>query len=221
MSNIDLHGEGVDLRYILLDEYHAFGLNENELAVILMVDHLLRKGDRLITSDLLSLKMSLKTHEIDKILSDLVRDGYVAYDTGEEGMRTSLSPLREKLYKAFERTMAKDRQNLLSEQRASALSRLYTHFEKRLNRVLSPLESDLLGNWLDSGYTENEIRDALEDALSQRKRSLKSVDKILRSGRIRTDIAKEGYSGVTDTWNEDIERTIEIAKAKWIDDEEE
>lgn len=221
MSNIDLHGEGVDLRYILLDEYHAFGLDENELAVILMVDHLLRKGDRLITSDLLSLKMSLKTHEIDKILSDLVRDGYVAYDTGEEGMRTSLAPLREKLYKAFERTMAKDRQNLLSEQRASALSRLYTYFEKRLNRVLSPLESDLLGNWLDAGYTEKEIRDALEDALSQRKRSLKSVDKILRSGRIRTDIAKEGYSGVTDTWNEDIERTIEIAKAKWIDDEEE
>ena len=185
-----------------------------------MIDHLLRQGNSLITSDLLSLKMSLKTHEIDQILSSLVKNEYLSYEMADEGMHTSLRPLKEKLYKAFERSLAKDRQNLLSEQRASALTRLYTYFEKRLNHVLSPLENDLVGNWLDAGYTEKEIKDALEEGLLQRKRSLKSVDKILRSGRIRADIAKEGYSGVADQWDQDIERTIEIAKAKWIDDEE-
>ncbi|MBO5528135.1 MAG: DnaD domain protein [Bacilli bacterium] len=220
MANIDLHGAGVDFSYILLDNYRSFGLNEEELAVLFMIDHLLRQGNSLITSDLLSLKMSLKTHEIDHILSELVRNEYISYETGPGGMKTSLQPLKAKLYKAFERSLAKDRQNLLSEQRASALSRLYTYFEKRLNRVLSPLENDLIGNWLDAGYTEEDIHNALEDALLQKKRSLKSVDKILRSGRIRSDVAKEGYSGVTDQWDQDIERTIEIAKAKWIDDEE-
>jgi len=220
MANIDLHGAGVDFSYILLDNYRSFGLNEEELAVLFMIDHLLRQGNSLITSDLLSLKMSLKTHEIDRILSELVRNEYISYETGPGGMKTSLQPLKAKLYKAFERSLAKDRQNLLSEQRASALSRLYTYFEKRLNRVLSPLENDLIGNWLDAGYTEEDIHNALEDALLQKKRSLKSVDKILRSGRIRSDVAKEGYSGVTDQWDQDIERTIEIAKAKWIDDEE-
>ena len=220
MANIDLHGAGVDFSYILLDNYRSFGLNEEELAVLFMIDHLLRQGNSLITSDLLSLKMSLKTHEIDRILSELVRNEYISYETGHGGMKTSLQPLKAKLYKAFERSLAKDRQNLLSEQRASALSRLYTYFEKRLNRVLSPLENDLIGNWLDAGYTEEDIHNALEDALLQKKRSLKSVDKILRSGRIRSDVAKEGYSGVTDQWDQDIERTIEIAKAKWIDDEE-
>ncbi|MBO6285412.1 MAG: DnaD domain protein [Bacilli bacterium] len=220
MANIDLHGAGVDFSYILLDNYRSFGLNEEELAVLFMIDHLLRQGNSLITSDLLSLKMSLKTHEIDHILSELVRNEYISYETGPGGMKTSLQPLKAKLYKAFERSLAKDRQNLLSEQRASALSRLYTYFEKRLNRVLSPLENDLIGNWLDAGYTEEDIHNALEDALLQKKRSLKSVDKILRSGRIRSDVAKEGYSGVSDQWDQDIERTIEIAKAKWIDDEE-
>ena len=219
MAHIDLHGEGVDFSYILLDNYRNFGLNETELAVIFMIDHLLRQGNQLVTSDMLSLKMRLKTHELDQILASLVRNEYLSYDTTEKGMRTSLAPLKEKLYKAFERSLAKDRQNLVSEQRASALSRLNTHFEKRLNHTLSPLEADTIGNWLDAGYTEDDIRNALEDALLQRKRSLKSVDKILRSGRFRSDIAKEGYSGVTSTWDEDIERTIEIAKAKWVDDE--
>lgn len=220
MANIDLHGEGVDFLYLLIDNYRYFGISEKELAVLLVVDHLLRKGNTLVTSDLLSLKMNLKSSEIDKILSDLVRNEYLAYETVGKSMVTSLRPLKQKLYKAMERSLAKDRQNLLSEQRASALSRLYEYFERRLNRVLSPLENDLIGNWLDAGYEENEIRNALEDALSQRKRSLKSVDKILRSGRIRSDVAAEGYSGVNDDWDQDIQHTLEIAKAKWVDDED-
>ena len=220
MAHIDLHGEGVDFSYILLDNYRGFGISENELAVIFMIDHLLRQGNQLVTSDILSLKMNLKTHELDQILTALVRNEYLAYETTDKGMCTSLAPLKEKLYKAFERSLAKDRQNLVSEQRATALSRLITHFEKRLNHTLSPLENDLIGNWLDAGFTEEDIRNSLEDALLQRKRSLKSVDKILRSGRIRSDIEKEGYSGVTSDWDKDIERTIEIAKAKWIDDED-
>lgn len=220
MANIDLHGEGIDLLYHLIENYSSFGLNEEELAVILVVDHLLRKGNKLVTSDLLSLKMKLKTSEIDKILSNLVRNDYLAYETTDEGMVTSLKPLKEKLYKAFERSLAKDRQNLLSEQRASALSRLYEYYERRLNRVLSPLENDYIGKWLDAGYTEEEIRYALEDALGQRKRSIKSVDKILRSGRIRSDIASEGYSGASPDWDKDIQETIEIAKTKWVDDDD-
>ena len=220
MSHIDLRGEGVDLRYILLDNYRSFGLKENDLAVLLVMDHLLRKGNTMVTSDLLALKMSLKTYEIDQILASLVKEGYIAYEQGPNGLMTSLSPLREKLYKTFERSLAKDRQNLVSEQRATALANLYDVFEKRLNRVLSPLENDLIGTWLDAGYTEEEIRFALEDALNKRKRSLKSIDKILRSGRTRSDFEKEGYSGISPIWDKSIEETIEIAKTKWVDNED-
>ena len=219
MANIDLHGSGIDFVYVLLDHYHQFGLDEKDLAVVLMTDHLLRKGEHLITSDLLSLKMGLPTSDIDKILSKLVKDGYLSYETGEEGMVTSLSPMKEKLYQAFERTLSKDRQSLHSEQRATALARLYDYFEKRLNRVLSPVENELIGNWLDAGYGEEEIRHALEDALASRKRSLKAVDRILRAGRAREDIAKEGYTGISPEWSQDIEHTIEIAKTRWIDED--
>ena len=219
MPNINLHGAGVNFTYQLLEYYKSFGISENELAVIFMVDHLLCQGNDLITSDLLSLKMKLKTSEIDKILSELLKKNLISYETVNGTMVTSLSPLRIKLNDAFERSIAHDRQNLLSERRASALSSLYEYFEKRLNRILSPLENETLGKWLDDGYAESEIRYALEEAITQRKKSMKSIDKILRSGRIREDIAKEGYSGLSEDWDADIERTIEIAKARWVDDE--
>ena len=43
---------------------------------------------------------------------------------------------------------------------------------------------------------------------------------MLRTARRRDDLALEGVSGVDDNWNADIERTIAIAKTRWVDDEE-
>jgi hypothetical protein len=36
----------VDFRYVLIDSYKRMGLNEDELAVILSIDHLLEQGTR-------------------------------------------------------------------------------------------------------------------------------------------------------------------------------
>ena len=76
---------------------------------------------------------------------------------------------------------------------------------------------------MDDSYSVKDIKDALEDAIASGKKTAKSIDRILRSNRAREDISKEGYSGVNDQWNKDIEKTIEIAKTKWIvdDDDEE
>ena len=135
MPNMD----AVDFRYILLDQYKKLGITENELAVLMILDHLLRQGNTLITADMLSLKMNLKTKECDAILVNLLQKEFIAYVNGPEGMRTSIEPLKKVLYKRFQITLTKDRQNLLSAERAGVLNRLYAYFEKRLNRTLSPL----------------------------------------------------------------------------------
>ena len=209
----------IDFRHLLLSSYTKMGLNENELATIFMIDHLTKNGNGFITADLLALKMTLKTKELDSILAGLLKKDLIAYESTPTGMRTSLEPLRQKLYNQLQAGMEKDKVNLLSAEREGILSRLNTYFEKRLNRTLSPLEMDVIGNWLDDAYTEEDIRNALEDAIAKRRKRFKSIDKILRAGRARNDIDKEGYSEISDRWSKDIEHTIEIAKTKWIDDE--
>ena len=76
----------------------------------------------------------------------------------------------------------------------------------------------MIGTWLDDAYSEEEIRYALEDTIAKGKRTFKAVDKTLRTGRAREDIASEGYTGINENWDKNIDRTIEIAKARWIDD---
>jgi len=96
----------------------------------------------------------------------------------------------------------------------------YEVFEKELSRTLSPLEFSIINEWINFGYSDEMIINALKEAISKNKRSLRSVDKILLQWQTRDDMEKEGYSAVSEKWNKDIEQTIKIAKTKWVDDDE-
>lgn len=209
--------EALDFRYLLLEYYRKLRLNENELATILMIDHLLGQKNTLVTPDLLSLKMSLTSKELDKIFVDLIERGYLLFDTGKN-IKVSLKPLKKKLYEVFEETLTKEHETKVSEEKMKVLQNIYQVFEKELNRPLSPLEISLIGEWVDNGYSDERIIEALRTALSKGKKTLKSVDKILLQWQARDDIEKSGSTAISDDWDKDIEKTMEIIKTKWLDD---
>lgn len=209
--------EALDFRYLLLEYYRKLRLNENELAVILMIDHLLGQKNILITPDLLSLKMSLSSKELDKVFVSLIERGFLIFDTGKK-IKVSLKPLKKKLYEAFEESLAKEHETKISEEKSKALQNIYQVFESELSRPLSPLEFSLIGEWVDHGYSDERIIEALRTALSKGKKTLKSVDKILLQWQARDDIEKSGSTAIKDDWDKDIEKTMEIIKTKWLDD---
>lgn len=212
--------EALDFRYLLLEYYKTLGIEENALAVIMMIDHLSKQNNTFITADTLSLKMNLKVKEIDRILAVLIERELISYDVQGKDMVTSLEPLRKKLYRLFNLATAKDKQNLASLERSALLSELYAYYEKRLNRTLSPLENDMVSTWLDDGYSKEEIKAALEESIAVGKRSFKAIDRNLRTYRRHGDIDAEGYSAVNDNWNKDIEETIALANTKWLTDDD-
>lgn len=205
----------VDFRYVLIDSYKRMGLNEDELAVILSIDHLLEQGNTFVTADGLSMKMTFKPEKIDKLMVSLVNKGYLLYDASSGKMRTSLDTLKEKVYQTFQKSLERNQANLMSQERNDRISKLIAFFESKLNRTLSPLENQAIGEWLDSGYQDEEIENALLDSLAQNKKNLRFVDKCLRDKRVASDVAKEGASGVTATWDKDIEKTLDLAKKMW------
>lgn len=215
MSPIQM--EALDFRYLLLEYYKKLKISENELAVILMIDHLLNQKNSLVTPDLLSLKMNLSSKELDKILVTLIERNLLTYEVGKK-IKVSLKPLHKKLYDTFQVALAKEQETASSEIKAAQLQNIYQVFEKELQRSLSPLEFALIGEWVNDGFSDETIIAALNEAISKGKKTLKSIDKILVQYKIRDDMEKEGLSVVKETWDNDIEKTMEIAKAKWIDD---
>jgi DNA replication protein len=212
--------EAIDFRFLLLENYKKLRINENELAIIFMIDHLVSQGNPFITADLLSLKMSLDIKEIDELIADLLTRGFMEYTSLNGKTVTSLNPLKEKLYREFEISISKEKERKSNPKIKEELNNIYETFEKELNRPLSPLEFSRIREWVSLGYSDETIINALKESLSQGKKSLRSVDKILLSWAKREDLENEGKTPIDDEWTKNLEETIRIAKTPWLDDDD-
>lgn len=213
--------EAIDFRFLLLENYKKLKISENQLAIILMIDHLVAQGNPFITADLLSLKMSLDIKEIDNLLADLLTRGFVEYATVNNKTVTSLNPLKEKLYREFQISISKENEAKGNAKINEALNNIFATFEQELGRQLSPLEISRIREWVALGYSDETIINALKEALNQGKKSLRSVDKILLSWAKREELESEGKTAIEDDWTKNLEETIRIAKTPWLDDDDE
>jgi len=155
--------------------------------------------------------------DIDKIFVSLIEKNYVAIDTGKK-LKTSLKPLRKRLYDCFETSLAIEHENRVNEERTQMISAIKETFQTELQRELLPLEISCIGDWVESRYTQDQIIGALREAISKGQTTLRHVEKILLTYKAKSDIEKNGATGVNNDWDNDIEKAMEIAKVKWLKD---
>lgn len=208
--------EALDFRYLLIENYKKLKIKENELATIFVVDHLISQGNPFVTADLLSLKMNLDVKEIDKILATLITRGFFEYKLQGKKTVATLEPLKQKLYREFQIFLSKEQEESSSKRIKEELENIYETYEKLLGRTLSPVEISHIHEWVSSGYTDSTIIDALKEAISKGKKSIRSVDKILLTWSTRDDLISEGHTPLSSDWDKNLEETIRIAKTPWI-----
>ncbi len=210
----------LDFKILLLENYKKLSLDENEVMTILMMDHLINEGNLFVTSDLLSLKMSMKTKEIDKVMDRLMERGFLTIETKGKHTITSIHKLKEILLHEFQVSFTLDR-NLQSEKEIDeVVINLIGIFKELLSRPLAPLEKEKIKEWLMDGFSEEMIINALKEAVSKKKKTIRSVDKILISWAMREDLENEGHTTYREGWNKGLDDTIQIAKSSWIKKDE-
>ena len=161
--------EAIDFRFLLLENYKKLQITENQLVIVLMIDHLLSQGNPFITADLLSLKMSLDVKDIDTLIADLLTKGLLEYTTINGKTVTTLNPLKEKLYSEFQISISKENAVKNNQKIKSELNNIFETFQKELGRSLSPIEVSRIREWVALGYSDETIINALKEALSQGK----------------------------------------------------
>ena len=210
----------LDFKYLLLDSNSKLKIKEDELAVILLIDHLLGQGNDFITADLLSIKMNYSISQIDKILASLINKGYLEYKSKNKKTTCSLAPLRKKLIKAFENDISKEETSENVDEIKNKVDSTVKEIENVFKRNLSPVEIGKIKDWILYGYDVDQIVEATKEAISKKTKSIKGIDKILSIWQSRNDIETDGISTITPDWNKSLEETIKIAKTPWLDDEE-
>lgn len=166
---------------LVIENYRKIGLTDEEFLFWLQLYRSQSKGD--LFPDLLSISgiMDKPKEQIYQLLNELVSKGCVRIDTrkNEQGQMMDtydLLPIFQKI------SAVQQKQRTVSEQQTEEqkINKLYQDFEKEFSRPLSPIELEMIGQWLETdGYKPELIHLALREAVLNQAYSLKYIDRIL------------------------------------------
>lgn len=175
----------------------CIGSLDISLKEFLLVLYFINVSPSLDTEDIKD-KVGLTEEEIVSNFSSLLNKKYIELDVtnknGEVIERIKLDPLYDRL--VFNKKTDKDNNDI------------YSLFESEFGRTLSPMEFEMINNWIEKGVKEDTIKNALKEAVLNGVRNFKYIDKIIYSW---------SKDGVKKRVKEDDSNT-EIFEYDWLDD---
>ena len=158
------NANAVNFSYLLLEFYKKLEIDESELAVILMIDHLLAQGNSFFNSKNISMNMNLTENQIDLIMTNLYKRKMVEFNIENSKTVISLRPLKKLLYKKFQESIFTEEEIQQNKDLDSLRTEVYGELEIVMARELSPLEITRVDEWISSGTSKEIIMEAINDA---------------------------------------------------------
>ncbi len=182
----------------MIKNYHLLKLNEIETMILIHLFHQLDTNNNLLSTKVLSSKMSITEEEISNYVMNLIQKGFIelVFDEKEEvfNLDGTYNALARVLDDLEEDTTFKDRQDLLSQ--------IVVYVETTYAKLCSPADLMVINHWLDVGYSFQEIKKAVLDSLKAKKLHLKYADAILANNKRQSE--KE-----TVVYDEDIKKMLD------------
>lgn len=182
---------------VLFTSLKEYGLSISESFVLLQLWHLIYHEKKLISDEDLVEALSSDEHEILEILAGLITKNCIGYSEKNGKMTYNLEPLINSIFN----------EDSIHKPMPIGKGKVFTSFESEFKRPLSPIEIDLIDEWLEvKEYPEDMIFEVLKVAVSNAKLSFKYIDHIL------IDWAKKGVN--TQKENQTFEINKKSTKAK-------
>lgn len=178
---------------LVIENYQKIGLTDEEFLFWLQLFRSQAKGDLFPDLVEISLIMGKSIDVIYKLLNQLVSRGFLIIQTkqNEQGQMIDtydLLPIFEKISLLQQKETEKQNEATSEE----LIKQLYQGFEKEFGRQLSPIELEMIGQWLEIDHYQPElIRLALREAVLNQAYSLKYIDRILLAWERKNITTKE------------------------------
>lgn len=171
----------VSISRLFFQQYRALNISEREAIVLLHLHAYQEEGVSFPTPGDLSKRIGWNPNDISSIIQSLMKRGLleIVPSSDEDGVlyeAFSLYRLWERLIQLVEEGERVEEE----EEAANDEGALYAMFEQEFGRLLSPMESEMIGQWLDDDHHSVEvIQAALREAVIAQKLSLRYIDRIL------------------------------------------
>lgn len=151
---------------LLLQSYKELNLTEQELILIIYFI-----GNNEFDPERISKDLGLSIGETLKIIDDLTKKDILKISTRSAKVYEEYIDLDE-LYNKLALTIMTDKET-------PKRTNIYDKFENEFGRTLSPMEYEIIGAWIESGFSEELIEEALKEAVYNGVSNLRYIDKIL------------------------------------------
>ncbi len=186
----------------LLSNYNKLGLNETECIVLILLNRKLDNQNNILSIEELQNKMSISIDELSNVVIGLVNKDFIAIDMENAVESFSVDGAIEQLAKVLDN----DSNNTLQD-RQDLLSQIVLYIETTYAKPVSPADLMIINNWIDLGYSYEDIKKAVLESLKAKKMHLRYADAILANRTKQT--ARE-----TVEYDEDIKKMLDAMYVK-------
>ena len=170
----------VNVNKLLLENYHHFGLNELEFVVLLKLFEMLKNNQVTISVPQLAKRTSMSLNECSNVLNGLFNRGLVTIDleTTKQG-KTKESFNLDECIKFFENYFLNEIKSKEINDNQDEIKEIIDVLEDSFKRQLTPLELQVIVEWIQRGESFQNIKQALALALGANKLNIKYIDSCL------------------------------------------
>lgn len=161
----------------MIKNYSKLKLTEIEAMLLIHLYHQLDSNNNLLSVKDLTLKMSIDEDSISKYVISLIQKGFVELELNEGEEIFKL----DGTYEAIARLLDDQEEDNIFKDRQDLISQVILYIETTYARPCTPADLMIVNNWLDLGYSFQDIKKAILDSLKAKKLHLKYADAILAS----------------------------------------
>lgn len=199
---------------VLFQNYKKLNITEEELIILISI---INQGDKMLYDpSYFTDEIDLDKYKAMQLLTDLTEKGIIEIkiENNKSGKKEEYIYLDLLYNKIF---------NLLIDlqlgSNSTINSDIFTTFETELGRTISPMEVQIIKEWLHDGLTEELIKEALKEAIINNVRNLKYVDRILFTWRSKGFKTKEDILKDKKNYRKAPKKVEPIYDYNWLEDE--
>ena len=197
----------------LISNYKKLNITEEELIILIYIINL---GDKIIYNPQIFVEnLSLDKYKVMDILNNLASKNIINIkleknDKGKSEEYIYTDILYNKLFNIIIESTKEEKINNTD---------MFSLFEKELGRTLSPMECEIIKEWLQSNYTEELIKEALKEAIYNNVRNLKYIDRILYTWKTKGLNTKEDIIKDKKNYRKPKKELQDVFDYNWLEDE--
>ncbi len=198
---------------ILLNNYHKLNIQDHEFAIVIAI---MSMGDKILYDPItISNELGIDKMQVMEYINDLVEKNILSIIIEKNNKKTTEYISLDMLYKKLLNIVIDN-----EEKEVPVDNSVFDIFQKELGKPLSPMQYEMIKEWITSGTSQELIIEALREAVLNGVNNFNYIDKIITSWKEKGYKTKEDIIKDKSKYHTVKKETKEIFDTDWLSQDE-